>query len=223
MNGRRLLATATLLASMFVVGGALAASPASACDINNHCYGQTQSSGSSVVGLQARISPSCLSASSGTFTTDEIWVVSDDGHWVEDGFLVDNYVSINGLPSTGKVQFWGDSTPSHGFHGHVIKNNTSLAATTFTIYESGVDKYTVKAGSYSSASTGNAMNPFAGIYGSEDSANSGPHSYAYFYDTKYLIGATWHNGTDSTSYTHNSPETFSWGSLGSAFYAGVPC
>lgn len=215
-----------LIAPAFIVESASSASACALTPNSAHCYGETWTSSGSVVGVADTIAPYCLSSPSGNFITDEIWLAdSPESSWIETGFLaVGSGVNVSGIATPGTYLFWGDDKPGGGgLHNHVIVTSPSLSATRLSIYENGVYTYAVNAGTYSTSSTSNTMNPYIGIYGSENTANSGTHSYGYFYSSDYLKNGTWGTGTNGTQSTQNAPESFSWSTLGSTFYAGVAC
>jgi hypothetical protein len=203
------------------------AGSAEACALPNgsHCYGETWT-GSGVVGVADTIGPGCLSTTAGNFITDEIWLADPtNAYWIETGFVaVGSGVNLSGIATPGTYLFWGDDKPGGGgLHNHALATSPGLSARRASIYENGVYNYSVNIGTYSTSSTTNTMNPNHGIYGSEDTANSGTHSYAYFSNPQYLKGTTWSSGTNGTASQANTPELFSWGTLGSNFYAGVAC
>lgn len=94
---QRRLAVAFLSSLCMLAGIVALATPASACDNDNHCYGIAISAPSGIKGVHATISPYYLSSATGSFTTHEVWLASSSGgYWVEIGYIR-NFASIDGV------------------------------------------------------------------------------------------------------------------------------
>lgn len=210
-----------------VASGVVAAAPAYACDVNNHCYGIVTVNSSSIDGNQVDISPSCLSVTSGQFVTDELWLLGSGGGWVEAGYLQHGgNLNIGGITQAGRYSFWADLRPGSTFYAHVLQSNPTLTYHTTAIWRSASNSFGVQMGgiTVSPASTSNSMSVTGEEIGSETTANSGVHSYGWWRNIQYRSGS-WFSGlpagTQSTS--SNYPQQFSWISQPTSFNAGVAC
>jgi hypothetical protein len=219
--GRR--AALILVAMCLTVGSFMAGSPAFACDLSTHCYGIAGSSPSGVVGGHATIAPSdtALTVAYGDFDTDEIWLVgSNSSYWVEIGYI-SNQANIDGL-SQEVAEFWFDSRPGGGAHGHVLSSYPTLSARTFYITQSSpTTTYGVGDGTLSAYSTSNSMTPATVEVGSETTsmyACSMSHDYSMGYST----GLGWVN-LPSPWTSVDAPQSLTWVSSPTDMNAGVPC
>ena len=197
------------------------AAPASACDINTHCYGIAIYSNGSIKGTHATIAPSYLTSPSSNFVTDEVWLVdSTSQYWVEIGYIR-NYANINGV-SQGLSEFWFDSRPGGGAHGHVLVSNPSLSARTFYITQSSPSTtYGVGDGSLYAYSTSNSMVPATAEIGSETTSASAC-SWSNDSSMAYTTGFGWVN-LPSAGTSVNSPQQLTWVSYPTNMNAGVKC
>ena len=212
---------ATLATSLAVGVFAFAAPASAACSTGTHCYAIAQYSNSSIMGTHATIDPAYLTSPSSNFVTDEIWLVnSTSEYWVEIGYI-DNETSINGV-SQGLSEFWFDSRPGGGEHGHVLVSNPSLSARTFYITQgSPSTTYGVGDGTHSASSTSNSMVPIKAEIGSESTSGSAC-SWADDYSMAYTTGSGWINLPSATT-SVNSPQQLTWVSNPTHMNAGLQC
>lgn len=217
---RRAVAVVLAAATMTLTAVGFASS-AQACDNTNHCYGIAAYSRSGVKGVHATIAPYYLTSPSGTFTTDEIWLVSSNGaYWVEAGYIR-NFANINGV-SQGLTTFWFDSRPGGGTHGHVLQTNPALTARTFYVMQSSpTTSYAVGDGTATGYSTSNTMTPYISDVGSETTTSSSC-SRAHDYSMSYSIGSGW-VGFPSAGTSVNSPQRLTWVKYPTNMEAGVWC
>lgn len=198
------------------------AEPASACDLNTHCYGIAGYSLSGILGVHATVAPYYLTSPSSNFVTDEIWLSDSSGaYWVEIGYIA-NYANIDGL-SQGTSVFWFDSRPGGGQHGHVLLSNPSLTARTFYVMSGGggPGTFTVGDGTLYGLSTSNSMTPYNGEVGSE-TTSSKSCSRSHDYSMGYSVGAGW-VAFPSAWTSQDSPQQVSWISSPTNMEAGVWC
>lgn len=223
----RLLTIAAVL-SGFIVFGALAAQPAQACDINNHCYGGMGTSPSGADGVYAQVQPLCLAVPLNNFTTDEVWLTSTAAnYWVEVGFIDDN-TNIRGLPTGYQLGFWYDHRPIDGGNpgnGHVLVTAPSLVNSTAWILNTAPNTFTVIFGpsnNYSGVSTDNTMVPGGVQYGSETTSNV-TSSFSYYRAMSFHAGGVWNNPALPISVSADPPQIQQWYSLYTMMNAGSPC
>ncbi|WP_313542176.1 MULTISPECIES: hypothetical protein [Leifsonia] len=107
------------IAALCLSGGAVvSASPAFACDINNHCSAIASYGTSGLYGGRATIAPISGPGigATGDFATGEVWLVgTNSAYWVEVGYIA-NLANVNGV-SRGTSEFWFDSRPAEGRTG----------------------------------------------------------------------------------------------------------
>lgn len=227
----RRTAVITSFMSILVAAGIVGANPASACDINNHCYATIRGYPSGIDGVAGYINPDCLSATSGDFLTDEIWLAdgrSSTYMWVEAGFIVQGSgVSINGIPGSGSYTFWGEKDPHTGYQfvGHVLAYTPSLASTYATIYRTSSTSFKATVGTWSGTSSSNTISPNYGELGSESSASSSTqaHGYGSWTGVEYRTG-TWHSGVYNPVHVGpTAPQQFHWITQTTSFHAGIAC
>ncbi len=218
---------ALALSVLGLSGASLAtAAPSYACDINTHCYGIASYANSNVHAVHATISPiNGPSVGAGNFATDEIWLVDTTGsYWVEVGYIY-NLANVDGV-SSGLSEFWFDSRPGGGAHGHVLRSNPSLVARTFYITQGTSTTYGVGDGPGSGGASGtssfNSMTPYNGEVGSEITTGSGVCSWASFSGMAYSNGSGW-VGFPSATTSVNAPQQLSWVSNPTSMKAGVTC
>lgn len=189
----------------------------------DHCYGLVFGHPAAVSGLGVTLSPACLYVPSGNFITDEIWLAdaSSPPNFVEVGFIDNNGIPINGIPTSGRYGFWGDQRPGHLYAGHVLESDLPLYATGLSIQESGYQQFTVAFASHTGVSTSNSMTPRTPEYGSETTSNTGA-SYSTGTGVQYRNGS-WYNGVVSPTYLIQAPQTFTWITATTSYHAGDPC
>jgi hypothetical protein len=224
--GRRLRysgAVALLIAGT-VGWGVAAASPAEACSLTSHCWGDVSGGVSGINGDYVFITPSCLNIPSGNFVTDELWL-GNGADWVEVGYLQHGgNLNLGGITTAGRYGFWGDKRPGYNFSAHVLQNNPSLSGgAPAEIYKTGTNTWETYFNGYFGTSTGNTMTPTYGSWGSETTSGSAD-SLSTGTGTEYRTGSTWTNGVPHPGTPQqNSPQTFSWTTRYTAYKAGVPC
>ncbi len=214
---------ALLLIPLVAFGTISFAESASACDITyTHCYGVAGSAPAGIDGVYAAVQPACLSASSGNFATDEVWLAdANSQYWVEVGYI-DNHANINGLYQ-GWSGFWFDSRPGGGYHGHEFVANPDRTAHTAWILNTAPNTYHIIFGNgYSAYSTNNSMIPTQGMVGSEVTEPGG-QSFSFFYNMETHAYGSWSTQLNNPFVITNTPQVVQWYSLYSAMNAGVPC
>lgn len=184
------------IATLCLSGGAVvSASPAFACDINNHCYAIASYGTSGLYGGQATIAPISGPGvgATGNFATDEVWLVgTNSAYWVEVGYIA-NLANVNGV-SQGTSEFWFDSRPGGGAHGHVLVSNATLVPNNFRVYGDAADGYTVIDSNFNEGdSTNNTMTAGQFQVGSEVTTGSNVCSLAHDYNMQYSGGGGWVN------------------------------
>jgi len=220
----RWISAAVGLAVALTSGTVAIAAPAYACDNNNHCYALASYTQSNLLGTHATIAPLSpyLVTSSGNFTTDEVWLVaSSPSYWVEVGYIA-NQGNINGV-GQGISEFWFDSRPGGGAHGHVLASAPSLTARTFYIMRgsSTSTSYDVGDGSLSATSTSDTSPLVNAEIGSETISNTSC-SWAHDYSMSYSTGSGW-VAFPSAHFNTDSPQKLTWISSPTNMDAGVPC
>ncbi|MDZ7578326.1 MAG: hypothetical protein U0904_09160 [Candidatus Nanopelagicales bacterium] len=207
------------------------ASPASACDIKNHCYASTQTTARGLTAIGAVLNPTCLGTTSGNFITSEVWLVGDNGTWVEVGYIRTK-VAINGLPLvSGGVTygFWGDKRPGSTFYGHPLVTNPALSKRRVAIAQITPSSFQSNFGGNVGYSMSNSMDPGAGQIGSETTTNKGAAagvgSRTVGKKFEYALNrGAWHVGLISpTTPNPPSPLMFNWQNKPKAANFGVRC
>jgi hypothetical protein len=213
-----------------------APTPASACaplPNSAHCYGVSQwfPTVGSVDGVKVQDQPSCFNLDVGNtygFVTSEMWLGSSDSqYWVEVGFISNQ----NAVPNirNGASAFWADKRPGDtALNVHQIVANPSYSRTDLYIYRDlTANEFAVLFGSYPAGySSNNTMSSGYAVSGSETTTSStGQRSLSSIIGMSYLDSTGWH-AKWSPPYPGtrvNAPQTFSWSTIGSAEWAGVPC
>jgi hypothetical protein len=133
-----------------------------------------------------------------------------------------NLANINGV-SQGTSEFWFDSRPGGGAHGHVLVSNAILAPNNFSITGDASNGYTVFDSNFNQGnSTNNTMTAGQFQVGSEVTTGSDVCSLAHDYNMQYSAGLGWVN-FPSAGTSVNSPQTLVWNSYPTNMNAGVPC
>jgi hypothetical protein len=227
-SGRRLriLSAAALVMAGTIGWGIATTSPAAACTINTHCYGEANGPKSGIDGVSIDITPSCLSIPSGNFVTDELWLTAPGSttYWVEAGYLqLGANLNVGGIATAGRYGFFGDNRPGGGFHNHVLHTNPALQDTAVEITKNTSSTWWAYFGQYSGESTSNTMSPTEGQWGSETTTASAHSLYLGTY-ALYETGSSWSSGIPNPQTpAPSSPETFSWVTRYSSYKAGVAC
>jgi hypothetical protein len=219
------LGIALLLAGGTVGWTAATASPAEACSLSSHCYGEAYGHASGIDGDYVTITPSCMYAPSGTFVTNELWLSdSANSYWVEVGYLSEGSgLNIGGIASAGNYAFWADSRPNGGgFHAHSFMRHPA-AGEGVEIYKIDSSDWGVYFAADFGESTSNSYTPYNGIWGSETSSAS-TESHGTGESAEYETGNdNWYTGVPNPNWFSDSPETFSWNNDYYNYTDGVPC
>lgn len=219
-----------VISAVLMLFGALqvaSALPVQACDLNAHCYGIGQTPNSTNLnGIESTISPTCLSAPSGNFLTDEMWLNDDtQSHWVEAGYLVEGSgLNVGGIMSAGTYGFWADLRPGYDFAAHVLQTSPSLAYTNVSILGVGNNTYQTAFGSHVGDSVANTMNADNIQVGSE-TTSSASHGYSFAKSAMWEDDAqALHSGVwQGQALTPNAPQQFSWITRPTSYNAGTAC
>ena len=213
--------SAPLMSAGLVTG---AASPASACDPWDHCWGVARGYMDGVVGAGADISPSCMRAPDQTFVTDEIWVGDGGSNWVEAGFLNQGTnMNIGGNTTAGIFGFYADKRPGQELYVHILEVGPSLSYKHVAINKTASNTYYVYFDGHQGLSTSNSMAPDAATYGSETNDNS-THAYSFVRNAQYYANGAWHSGMPGTpNLKIDAPNQFTWSSKSVSYNAGPAC
>jgi hypothetical protein len=225
------LATALAAVCISAFGFIANASPASACTAGTHCYAYY--SNYNQIGGSVTINPRCLSADSGNFVTDEVWLGDANNQstsWIEAGYIDINNFNQPWVPADpGTYAFWGIARGDGTYYFHPREKGPTLSpGMDVAVWNGAPDDYTVTISTdgglnfYQSDLTATYSNTFIFDYGSESTQNHGA-TYSDNYHAKRYASGAWTLGMSNPQPHTDAYQHLEWITSPSSYRAGQYC